>query len=241
MESLLKKIVRRSVFNESTKILLILTYPDDHWEYQTKLLWHFSTWRIHNIVSIDESHFEEASYITYHKYRPPGQEKFEIIHQPRTLDELFPDKTNNLNGNPISIFQFDDFPYNRLHIYPRDVSLATYVIGINSFLFALIQQKLNCRVNMSTYWDHSEYGNGNFSYSQGADLMFQLFPVQSAKFSNTQFSYPYLVDDTCIMVHKKSPSMSSILDSLWNSSSFWFLLGIAGEVIGGKSKERPVH
>ena len=173
------------------------------------------------MATIDESHFGEASYITYHMYRPPGQEKFEMIHQPRTLGELFPDKAKNLNGNPLHIFQFDDFPYNRLH--------EGLIVGVNAYLFRILADKLNATINMTSLWVHSEYGNGVFSYYHGADLLLQMFSLQSLEYGETQFSYPFSVEDLRVMVLRKHVTVGSVLHSIWNSSSLWFLVAVTGD------------
>lgn len=228
LQHLLQTIIYTGIFKYNTNILVILTHPDEAWDQQKEILLKLDNWRIHNIALIDESHFNEASFITYHRYRPPGEERFQIIQQPSNLSQLFPDKAKNLNGNPLHIFQFDDFPYNRLNSRGE-------VIGVNTFLFPLLAEKLNATINMTIFWVYSEYGNGIFSYHNGADLLLQMFSLQSFEFPETQFSYPYSVDDICVMVLRKRATVFSVLHSIWNNSSWWFLLAVAGDLIGSFS------
>lgn len=188
---------------------------------QKHILRILGTQRFHYVVSIDETHFHQESFLTYYYYSASKQEeeKYKVIRKPSTLVELFPEKTRNLNKNLLHIHQFPNWPFTRF------LDSET-IVGVDRFVIDMVSQKLNATLNM-TLFPTSGFFATDWAYKNGADLCMEIREVQPQRVSHVQYSYPFQIESYAMLVLKKKATLGSLLLSLWNNSSWWFLVSIA--------------
>lgn len=199
-----------SLQTPSTKVIILTTADLAH---QKQFLLTLAEKQILDAVTVNYV-LENAQFLIYLPY---NSVEFQIVTNPNSAQQIFFPKTKNLNGQPLKIVQFDDYPYTRV---TNNGHLG--VFGENTYLFAIIAQQLNATVQVEAVEAPPQPSWKAALGKPDIYLHTEEITRKGLALHSEVFTYPFEIEYTHLVVARRNDSMITFLMLFINTQAILF-------------------
>lgn len=143
-------------------------------------------------------------------------DQLEILRSPHSMDQLFPNRVDNLNGQTLRVTHAPEFPY-----YARKT--LNPLKSPNYFYYQIVKEKLN-----ATLWFDELPNDYAYTYKKEGTIRSDRFtlnelPVELYERGAMRFTYPFRVEKELIAIPRRPNTAVTMFTALWNETSWLFL------------------